>query len=78
MTTIKNIIYNLKNQQNQEFDIFNNKLNIQFTLTFEFINNDIYMMVNNSTLTGIFFESLKELKLHLKNSFISDKNYKLY
>ena len=78
MTTIKNIIYNLRNQQNQEFDIFNNKLDIQFTLTFEFINNDIYMMVNNSTLTGIFFESLKELELHLKNSFISDKNYKLY
>ena len=78
MTTTKNIIYNLRNQQNQEFDIFNNKLDMQFTLTFEFINNDIYMMVNNSTLTGVFFESLKELELHLKNSFISDKNYKLY
>ena len=78
MKNIKTIIYNLRNQENQEFDMFNNKLDMQWILTFEFINNDIYMMVNNSTLTGVFFESLKELELHLKSSFISDKNYELY
>ena len=78
MKTIKNIIYNLKNKENQEFDVFNNKLNMQWTLTFEFINNDIYMMTNYSTLTGLFFESLSELENYLKNSFINDKNYKLY
>ena len=78
MKTIKNIIYNLKNKENQEFDVFNNKLDMQWTLTFEFINNDIYMMTNYSTLTGLFFESLSELENYLKNSFINDKNYKLY
>ena len=78
MTTINNIIYNLKNQQNQEFDLFNNKLDMQWTLEFEFINNDIYMTTNGSTLTGMFFESLVELKSYLKNSFINDKNYELY
>ena len=78
MKTIKNIIYNLRNQENQEFDMFNNKLDMQWTLTFEFINNDIYMMVNNSTLTGMFFESLEELEAYLKVSFINDKNYELY
>ena len=78
MTTIKNIIYNLKNQENQEFDIFNDKLDMQWTLRFEFINNDIYMMINQSTLMGLFFESLSELETYLKNSFINDNNYKLY
>lgn len=78
MKTIKNIIYNLRNKENQEFDIFNNKLDIQFTLRFEFIENSIYMMHNNSTLTAMFFESLTDLENHLKNSFINDKNYELF
>jgi hypothetical protein len=78
MKIIKNIIYNLRNEENQEFDIFNNKLNIQFTLRFEFIENSIYMMHNNSTLTAMFFESLTDLENHLKNSFINDKNYELF
>ena len=78
MKTIKNIIYNLRNGENQEFDIYNDKLNMQWTLTFEFINNNIYMMSNYSTLTGEFFESLSDLENHLKNSLINDKNYKLY
>ena len=78
MKTIKNIIYNLRNGENQEFDLFNNRLDMQWTLTFEFINNDIYMMTNYSTLTGVFFESLDELENYLKNSFINDKNYELY
>jgi len=78
MTTIKNIIYNLRSQENQEFDMFNNKLDMQWTLRFEFIDNDIYMMVDNSTLTGMFFESLVELQAHLENSFINDNNYELY
>ena len=75
MKTIKNIIYNLRSQK---FDMFNNKLDMQWTLRFEFIDNDIYMMVNNSTLTGMFFESLVELQAHLENSFINDNNYELY
>ena len=78
MKTIKNIIYNLRNGENQEFDLFNNRLDMQWTLTFEFIGNDIYMMTNYSTLTGMFFESLSELENYLKNSFINDKNYELY
>ena len=78
MKTIKNIIYNLRNKENQEFDVFNNKLDMQWTLSFEFIDGDIYMMVNHSTLTGMFFESIGELENHLKNSFINDKNYELY
>ena len=78
MKTIKNIIYNLKNGQNQEFDIFNNKLDMQWTLSFEFINNNIYMMCNYSTLTGLFFESLEELEVYLNNTFIRDSNYELY
>jgi hypothetical protein len=78
MKTIKNIIYNLRNKENQEFDVFNNKLDMQWTLSFEFIDGDIYMMVNHSTLTGTFFESIGELENHLKNSFINDKNYELY
>tara|TARA_R110001606_G_scaffold114205_1_gene241602 strand:+ start:800 stop:1036 length:237 start_codon:yes stop_codon:yes gene_type:complete len=78
MKTIKNIIYNLRSQENQKFDMFNNKLDMQWTLRFEFIDNDIYMMVNNSTLTGMFFESLVELQAHLENSFINDNNYELY
>ena len=78
MTTINSIIYNLRSQQNQEFDMFNNELDMQWTLKFEFINNDIYMTTNGSTLTGMFFESLAELKSYLKNSFINNKNYQLY
>ena len=78
MKTIKNIICNLKNEENQEFDVFNDKLDMQWTLTFEFINNDIYMMTNHSTLTGMFFESLSELENYLKNSYLNDNNYKLY
>ena len=78
MKTINNIIYNLRNQENQEFDIFNNKLDMQFTLSFEFIEGSIYMMCNYSTLTGMFFDSLSDLKNHLENSFISDRNYELY
>ena len=78
MTTVKNIIYNLRNKENQEFDVFNNKLDIEFTLSFEFIEGSIYMMHNYSTLTGMFFDSLSCLENHLKSSFISDKNYELY
>ena len=78
MKTIKNIIYNLRNEENQEFDVFNNKLEMQWTLSFEFIEDSIYMMTNHSTLTGVFFESIAELENHLKNSFINNKNYELY
>ena len=78
MTTINNIIYNLKTEQNQQFDLFNNELEMQWTLEFEFINNEIYMTINSSTLTGMFFESLLELKSYLKNSFINHKKYELY
>jgi len=78
MKTIKNIIYNLRNGQDQEFDIFNNKLDMQWTLTFEFIDDDIYMMCNYSTLTGLFFESLEELEMYLESTFISDLSYELY
>ena len=78
MKTINNIIYNLKTQKNQEFDLFNNDLDMQWTLEFELINNEIYMTTNGSTLTGMFFDSLVELKSHLKNSFINNKNYELY
>ena len=78
MKTIKNIIYNLRNKENQEFDIFNNKLNMQWTLTFEFIGGDIYMMCNYSTLTATWFESIEEVKAYLNNSFLNDKNYELF
>ena len=78
MKTIKTIIYNLKNKENQEFDVFNNKLDMQWTLTFEFIDDNIYMMCNYSTLTAEFFKSLGELENYLKNSFLNDKNYELY
>ncbi len=78
MKTIKNIIYNLRNGENQEFDMFNNKLDMQWTLRFEFIGEYIYMTCNGSTLNGMFFESMSELQNHLKNSFINDKNYQLY
>ena len=78
MKTIENIIYNLKSGQDQDFVIFNNELAMEWTLGFEFIENDIYMMCNGSTLTGVFFESLLDLKSYLKNSFINDKNYQIY
>ena len=78
MKTIKNIIYNLRNEENQEFDIFNNKLDMQWTLRFEFIDGDIVMMINNSTLTAYWFESIEEVKTFLSNSFLNDKNYELF
>jgi hypothetical protein len=78
MKTIENIIYNLKSGQDQDFVIFNNELAMEWTLGFELIETDIYMMCNGSTLTGVFFESLLDLKSYLKNSFINDKNYQLY
>ncbi len=78
MKTIKDIIYNLRNGQDQEFDLFNNRLGMQWTLSFEFIEDDIYMTCNHSTLTGLFFESLEELEMYLKSTFISDLSYELY
>ena len=78
MKTINNIIYNLRNGETQEFDIFNNKLDMQWTLRFEFIDNSILMMTNYSTLTSEWFDSLEELKNHLLNCFLTDKNYELY
>ncbi len=78
MKTIKNIIYNLRNGESQEFDIFNNKLDMQWTLRFEFIDNSILMMVNDSTLTSEWFDSLEELKNYLGCTFLTDKNYELY
>tara|TARA_R110002096_G_scaffold86883_2_gene199685 strand:+ start:1564 stop:1800 length:237 start_codon:yes stop_codon:yes gene_type:complete len=78
MKTIKNIIYNLRNEENQEFDIFNNKLDMQWTLRFEFIDGDIVIMINNSTLTATWFESIEEVKTYLSNSFLNNKNYELF
>ena len=78
MKTINNILYNLRNGETQEFDIFNNKLDIQWTLRFEFIDNSILMMVNGSTLTSEWFDSLDELKNYLGTTFLTDKNYELY
>jgi hypothetical protein len=78
MRTINNILYNLRNGETQEFDIFNNKLDMQWTLRFEFIDNSILMMVNDSTLTSEWFDSLEELKNYLRTTFLTDKNYELY
>ena len=74
--TVEKIIYNLRNEKNQEFDLYNSKLKMQWTLSFEFIEDSIYMMCNHSTLTALFFDTLEELKIYLNNTFITDKNYK--
>jgi len=78
MNTIKNIIYNLRTRENQEFDMFNNNLDMQWTLSFEFIDNNIFMTCNYSTLTGLWFKSIDEVEYYLKNTFISDSRYDLY
>tara|TARA_R110000851_G_scaffold28683_2_gene79634 strand:+ start:5409 stop:5645 length:237 start_codon:yes stop_codon:yes gene_type:complete len=78
MNTISNILYSIKNEENQEFDIFNNKLEMKWTLRFEFIDNSILMMVNNSTLTSEWFDSLEEVKYYLDHSFLTDKNFEIH
>ena len=75
--TIKNIINNLKNGQNKEFEIFNNKLDMKWFYSFEFIDGGVYMKVNGSTLTGMFFDSLSDLESYLKNTLINDENYQI-
>lgn len=77
MTLIKNIIKNLKTEKAQEFDIFNKDLQMEWTLRFEFIEGEICMMVNDSTLTATWFDTLSELKKYLNSSFLSEKGYKL-
>ena len=77
MKTIKTIIYNLRNKETQEFDIFNNDLDMQWTLRFEFIDGDIVMMINDSTLTAIWFETIEEIEVYLSNSFLSKKEFQL-
>jgi len=77
METINQIIYNLESSENKHFQVFNNKLNMQWNLSFEFIDNSILLLVNGSTLTAEWFNSLNDLRLHLENSFINDRNYKI-
>ena len=77
MKTINQIIHNLEASENKDFELFNNELNMQWTLRFEFIDNSILLLVNGSTLTSEWFNSLNELKLHLENSFINNGNYKI-
>lgn len=77
METVNQIIYNLELSENKHFQVFNNKLNMQWNLSFEFIDNSILLLVNGSTLTAQWFNSLNDLRLHLENSFINDRNYKI-
>jgi hypothetical protein len=78
MKTIKNIILNLKNGENQEFDIFNNKLKMNWIISFEFSNNKICMMTNYSTLNAEYFNSLNELENYLEGTFLTDENFQLH
>ena len=77
MKTINEIIHNLEASENKDFEVFNNELNMQWTLSFEFIDNSILLLVNGSTLTSEWFNSLNDLRLHLENSFINNRNYKI-
>ena len=77
METINEIIHNLEASENKDFEVFNNELNMQWTLSFEFIDNSILLLVNGSTLTAEWFNSLNDLRLHLENSFINNRNYKI-
>ena len=78
MKTIKNIIYNLRNGESQEFDIFNNELKMNWIINFEFFNNKICMITNGSTLNAEYFNSLNELKNYLECTFLTDENFQLY
>ena len=77
MKTIKTIIYNLKNENNQEFDIFNNRLKLRWLVGFEFVEGKILMMTNNSILTSEWFDNLKQLENHLNSSFLTQKEFEL-
>jgi len=77
METINQIIHNLEASENKDFELFNSKIDMQWTLRFEFIDNSILLLVNGSTLTAEWFNSLNDLKLHLENSFINNRNYKI-
>ena len=77
MKTINEIINNLEALENKDFEVFNNELNMQWTLSFQFIDNSILLLVNGSTLSSEWFNSLNDLRLHLENSFINNGNYKI-
>jgi len=77
MKTINQIINNLEALENKDFEVFNDELNMQWTLSFQFIENSILLLVNGSTLTSEWFDSLNDLRTHLENSFINNQNYKL-
>lgn len=77
MTAIKKIIYNLRNEKNQQMELYSSNLGMQWTLSFEFIEDSIYMMCNGLTLNGIFVDTLEDLETYLSHTFISDKNYKI-
>ena len=77
MTTIKTIILNLRTEETQEFDILNKELQMEWTLRFEFIDGDICMIINDSTLTAVWFETLEEIEAFLKDSFLTKKEFEL-
>jgi len=74
--TITNIISNLKKSNtNQDFIIYNDKIKMEWSINFEFLNNSILMICNGSTLDSVWFNNLKELNYYLKNSFLNDNNF---
>ena len=77
MKIIKEIILNLRTKETQEFDILNKKLQMGWTLRFEFIDGDICMIINESTLTAVWFETIEEIEAFLKDSFLSKKEFEL-
>jgi hypothetical protein len=77
MKIIKEIILNLRTKETQEFDILNKKLQMEWTLRFEFIDGDICMIINESTLTAVWFETIEEIEAFLKDSFLSKKEFEL-
>ena len=75
--TIQSIMLNLSNRQLngdiQEFDIYNDALDRQWTIRFEFFEDGLYMIAGAT----VWFNNIEDIKDHLNNSFLSNNDFKL-
>ena len=77
MNKIKNIISKLKTNKDCIFTVENNSLNTRWYIEFQFIDDSIVMLINGSTLTSEFFNSLDELEIFLNNTFLTEKEFEI-
>ena len=57
----------------QEFDIYNEILDKQWTIRFEFFEDGLYMIAGST----VWFNNLDDVKEHLEDSFLSNNDFEL-